>query len=513
VANQPPVTNQSPLHRHNLKAIAHKAMIDRGLQPDFPPAALTETQQIVTLAGSLGGAAGVGDIRDQRDLMWVSIDNDDSRDLDQLSVAEALPAGAADAAGANGGELTRVLVAIADVDALVKKGSAIDAHAQLNTTSVYTDAEIFPMLPTQLSTDKTSLNEDQERLAIVIEMVVGGDGSITKSDVYRARVKNKAKLAYNSVAAWLENTGPAPERVASVPGVAEQLRLQDKVAQCLRNVRHENGALSLQTIEPRAVFKDDVLSDLRLEEKNRAKELIEDLMIAANGVTARFLAAKGVPSLRRVLRSPERWARIVALAENLNSPLPPEPDAAALETFLSNRRRADPVTFPDLSLAIVKLMGRGEYVLESPGAAAPGHFGLAVQDYTHSTAPNRRFPDLITQRLLKATLSGGGTPYTPADLDALARHCTEQEDAANKVERQVRKSAAALLLETHIGERYDAIVTGAGPKGTFVRITKPPAEGMLVRGGEGLDVGARLTVELVETNVERGFIDFARVKG
>jgi len=505
------VTNSSPLHRHNLKAIAHRAMIERGLQPDFPPAAVDETNQIATLAGSLGGAAGVGDIRDQRDLMWVSIDNDDSKDLDQLSVAEALPAGAG--GGANGGDATRVLVAIADVDALVRKDSAIDEHARHNTTSVYTDAMIFPMLPTQLSTDKTSLNEDQDRLAIVIEMVVGGDGSVTKSDVYRARVKNKAKLAYNSVAAWLENTGPAPARVASVPGVAEQLRLQDKVAQALRNVRHENGALSLQTIEPRAVFQNDMLTDLRLDEKNRAKELIEDLMIAANGVTARFLDAKGVPALRRVLRSPERWARIVSLAENLNSPLPPEPDAGALESFLSNRRRADPATFADLSLAIVKLMGRGEYVLESPGAGSVGHFGLAVEDYTHSTAPNRRFPDLITQRLLKAALSGGGQPYTPNELDALARHCTDQEDAANKVERQVRKSAAALLLETHVGERYDAIVTGAGPKGTFVRITRPPAEGKLLRGAEGLDIGARVSVELVATDVERGFIDFARVHG
>ena len=533
---QPPNQARPPRHRHNLRAIARKAMLERGLLPDFSPEAVKETEWIAAAAGAVGGVAGAttpaaGDpaIRDLRGLMWVSIDNDDSRDLDQLSVAEELPAGATAGGAATGtavaggaapcapagsnGNLVRVWVAIADVDSLVRKDTAIDEHARHNTTSVYTDAEIFPMLPTQLSTDKTSLNEDQERLAIVIEMVVGGDGSVTKSDVYRARVKNKAKLAYNSVAAWLENTGPAPARVASVHGVAEQLRLQDKVAQCLRNVRHEHGALSLQTIEPRAVFENDMLTDLRLDEKNRAKELIEDLMIAANGVTARFLDAKGVPSLRRVLRSPERWARIVALAESLNSPLPPEPDAAALETFLSNRRRADPARFADLSLAIVKLMGRGEYVLESPGAAGPGHFGLAVEDYTHSTAPNRRFPDLITQRLIKSALAGGGQPYTPKDLDALARHCTEQEDNANKVERQVRKSAAALLLETRIGERFDAIVTGAGPKGTFVRITKPPAEGKLLRGAEGLDIGARVTVELVATDVERGFIDFARVHG
>ena len=497
------MTNHDPRHRHNLRAIAHRAMLERGLEPDFPPAAVAETNQIATLAGSLGGAAGVGDIRDQRDLMWVSIDNDDSKDLDQLSVAEELP----------GGDLVKVLVAIADVDALVRKDSAIDEHAHHNTTSVYTDAEIFPMLPTQLSTDKTSLNEDQERLAMVVEMVVGPDGAVTKPDIYRSRVKNKAKLAYNSVAAWLDGTGPAPERVAKVPGVAEQLRIQDRVAQALRCVRHMNGALSLATIEPRAVFVNDMLSDLRVEERNRAKDLIEDLMIAVNGVGARFLDAKGVPSLRRVLRSPERWARIVALAENLGDHLPPEPDAAALESFLQNRRRADPGSFPDLSLSVVKLMGRGEYVVEAPGGAPAGHFGLAVRDYTHSTAPNRRFPDLLTQRLIKAVLAGSPAPYSASDLDALARHCTEQEDNANKVERQVRKSAAALLLEKHVGERYDAIVTGAGPKGTFVRITKPPAEGMLVRGGEGLDVGARVSVELVATDVERGFIDFARVHG
>jgi len=480
-------------HRHDLRAIARKAMIDRGLLPDFSPAVVAETDGLGELAVGRDSS-----IRDLRELLWVSIDNDDSRDLDQLSFAEPAGAGA-----------TRVLVAIADVDALVTKGSAIDEHAWHNTTSVYTAGEMFPMLPIRLSTDRTSLGEDEERLAIVVEMLVGEDGSVAQSDVYRARVLNRAKLAYNSVAVWLEGNGPPPGRVGTVPGVEAQLRLQEGVVQALRTVRHQHGALSLETIEPRAVFDGDTLADLRLDEKNRAKELIEDLMIAANGVTARFLKARGMPSLRRVLRSPERWERIILLAAGLNETLPAAPDAAALGAFLSKRRLADPDTFPDLSLAVVKLMGRGEYEVELPGGTTPGHFGLAVHDYTHSTAPNRRFPDLVTQRLLKAALAGHPAPYGSDDLEKLARHCTEQEDNANKVERQVRKSAAALLVESRIGERFEGIVTGASEKGTWVRIFRPPVEGRVVDGFEGLDVGEKVTVELVETNVERGFIDFA----
>jgi exoribonuclease-2 len=484
-------------HRHDLRAIARSAMIDRGLLPDFSPAVVAETDGLAESAQERDSS-----IRDHRGLLWVSIDNDDSRDLDQLSYAEPVAAGA-----------TRVLVAIADVDALVRKGSAIDGHAGHNTTSVYTAAEIFPMLPTKLSTDVTSLGEDEERLAIVVEMMVRGDGSVAKSEFYRARVLNHAKLAYDSIAAWLEGEAAPPGRVVTVPGVEAQLRLQDSVAQALRAVRHQHGALSLETIEPRAVFDGDRLADLRLEKKNRAKELIEDLMIAANGVTARFLETRGLPSLRRVLRSPERWERIVQLAAEWNENLPAAPDAAALEAFLSKRRLAEPDKFPDLSLAVVKLMGRGEYVVEVPGGASPAHFGLAVQDYTHSTAPNRRFPDLVTQRLLKAALAGRPGPYGQDDLLELARHCTEQEDNANRVERQVRKSAAALLLESRIGERFEGIVTGASEKGTWVRIFRPPVEGRVIHGFEGLDVGEKVTVELVQTNVERGFIDFARLPG
>jgi VacB/RNase II family 3'-5' exoribonuclease len=482
--------------RNDLRAIAHRAMLDRGLSPDFSAAQIAESRTMTHDVGPTDAA-----VRDLRAPLWCSIDNDDSRDLDQLSVAEALPGGA-----------TKILVAIADVDAKVKQGSVLDQHAAANTTSVYTDAQIFPMLPEVLSTDITSLNEGQARLAIVIELVVDGSGQVTASDVYRATVFNHAKLAYNAVAAWLEGaaTAPAPAKVTAVPGLAENLRLQDRVAQTLRERRHQQGALGLETLEPRAVFEGDAVSDLRLEQKNRAKELIEDFMIAANVATARFLDTKASPSLRRVLRSPERWSRIVELAQTHGARLPAEPDARALEQFLGERRRQDPEHFPDVSLAVVKLLGRGEYAVEVPGQAATEHFGLAVKDYTHSTAPNRRFPDLITQRLLKAALAGRPSPYRVDELATLAQHCTVQEDNAAKVERQVRKSAAALLLQGRIGQTFDAIVTGASAKGTWVRLLRPPVEGRVVHGFQGLDVGDRVTVRLDRTDVQRGFIDFSR---
>ena len=472
-------------------------MLERGLEPGFPPAALAELNRLQHAAVERDPA-----IRDLRDRLWCSIDNDDSRDLDQLSVGEPLADGTA-----------KIFVAVADVDAIVTKGTALDGHAEHNTTSVYTAGGIFPMLPEKLSTDLTSLGEDEDRIAIVIEMLVAEDGGVAAPDVYRALVRNHAKLAYNGVGAWLEGRGPAPAKVLAIAGLEEQLRVQDRVAQAMRLVRHEHGALTLDTIEARAVFADGTLSDLRVEEKNRAKELIEDFMIAANGVTARFLSGRGLPSLRRVLRSPERWERIVELARSLGVELPNAPDARALDGFLLKRREADPPRFPDLSLSVVKLMGRGEYDVEMPGSSAtPGHFGLAVQDYTHSTAPNRRYPDLITLRLLKAALAGRSAPYGGEELAGVARHCTAQEDAANKVERQVRKSAAALLLEDRVGEVFDGFITGASDKGTWVRIGAPPVEGKVVRGDDGLDVGDRVRVKLLATNVEQGFIDFARVR-
>jgi exoribonuclease-2 len=470
-------------------------MSQRGLLPEFSPAVVAETDAIVTAAAETDPL-----IRDLRHLTWCSIDNDDSRDLDQLTVAEPR---------ANGS--VKICIAIADVDATVKEGSAIDSHARTNTTSVYTAAGIFPMLPEKLSTDLTSLGEGEVRLAIVIEVVVGADGVIAESDVYRALVLNQAKLAYNGVAAWLDGTAAAPPRLDAVPGLDEQLRLQDKAAQAMKGLRHQHGALSLETLESRPVFDGEVLADLLPDEKNRAKELIEDIMIAANGVTARYLEGKGFPSLRRVLRSPKRWDRILDLATGLGKRLPPQANARALEEFLVESRRADPVRFPDLSLSVVKLLGSGEYAVDLPGQQADGHFGLAVKDYSHSTAPNRRFPDLITQRLLKAALAGRPVPYGIEELNELAQHCTKQEDNAAKVERQVEKSAAALLLESRIGERFDAIVTGASEKGTWVRIFTPVVEGKVVRGSEGLDVGDRVRVELANTNVKRGFIDFIRL--
>jgi len=482
-------------HRSILRDIAHRVMLERGLVPDFPPKALAQ------LDGIQGPATRTGDsTRDLRNLAWCSIDNDDSRDLDQLTVAEALPGGGA-----------KVLVAIADVDAVVTKGSPLDEHARQNTTSVYTAAETFPMLPERLSTDLTSLNHDADRLAVVVEMVFGDDGSLQRSDLYGAIVRNRAKLAYNGVAAWLEGDGPAPQGIASVSGLDEDLRLQDRVAQKLKALRHLHGALDLETIEARPVFDGDALTDLEADTKNRAKDIIEDFMIAANGVTARYLAAKHLPSLRRVVRVPKRWDRIVELAAERGSRLPKDPDAKALDQFLVSAKAEDPLRFPDLSLSVIKLLGAGEYVVELPGGGAAGHFGLAVKDYTHSTAPNRRFPDVITQRLLKAALAGRALPYANDELAALARHCTEAEDAAKKVERQVEKSAAAMLLDTRIGEQFDAIVTGASDKGTWVRLLRPPVEGRLESGVEGLDVGHRLRVQLVSTDVQRGYIDFRRV--
>ena len=476
-------------------------MLERGLLPAFSAAARAELLTLQTSAAASGRPdADAPGIRDLTQLLWASIDNDDSRDLDQLTIAETLA-----------GDAVRIRVAVADVDALVKPGSAIDQHARHNTTSVYTAAEIFPMLPEPLSTDLTSLNANVERLAVVVEMVIGTDGTVQSSEIYRARVRNQAKLAYNSVAAWLEGPGPAPEALTAVAGLAENLRVQDRVAQRLRELRHAQGALSLETIQSRPQFEGDELRQLAIERPNRAKQIIEDFMIAANGVTARYLAARKFPLIRRMVRTPKRWDRIVSLAREHGAALPQSPDAAALDAFLVGQRKADPLHFADLSLAVIKLMGAGEYVAERPGGEASGHFGLAVKDYAHSTAPNRRYPDLITQRLLKAAVAGKPSPYSFDEEDLLAKHCTEAEDAANKVERQVSKSAAALLLESRVGEQFDALVTGASSKGTYARLLTIPVEGRVVRGFESADVGDQMRVQLVAVNVERGFIDFAKV--
>ena len=480
----------------DLKGIARRAMLEHGLEPDLPPAAAAQLSAIAGPAAAQGAQ-----IRDQRNLLWCSIDNDDSRDLDQLSVAEPLAGGA-----------VRILVAIADVDATIAAGSPLDAHAAVNTTSVYTAAQIFPMFPERLSTYLTSLAASAERLSVVIDMTIATDGSMTAADIYRAVVVNRAKLAYNSVAAWLDGRASPPPAVAAVAGMDQQLRIQDGVAQNLKRVRRAQGSLTLTTLEAQAVYQGDALIDLKPDENNRGKELIEYFMIAANGVVARFLESHGSSSLRRVLRPPKRWDRIVALARGCGETLPATPDPRALSDFLVKRQQAAPAQFPDLSLAVVKLLGAGEYVLKRHGQPSEGHFGLAVEDYTHATAPNRRFPDVITQRLLKAALNGVAAAYTDEELSALAAHCTEQEGNAARVERQVRKSAAALLLQARIGEQFDAMVTGVSDKGTWVRITQPLAEGRLVRDFEGLDVGDTVRVQLLHTDVQRGFIDFGRVR-
>ena len=488
------MSNSNPSHV-DLQAIAKDVMRQHGFEPDFPPVV---QQQLAQLRANPPAITASVTVRDLRSLLWSSIDNDTSRDLDQIEVAERLPNGD-----------TKVLVGIADLDAFVPKQSAIDQHAARETTTVYAGIRNFPMLPEELSTGKTSLLENQDRLGVVIEFVVDGDGHVASSDVYRALVRNQAQLQYNSVGAWLESTAAAPPKVAASADLQAQLHLQDEVAQKLKTRRFENGALNLQTDELHPLVLNDQVVDVVKQQKNHATELIEDFMIAANGVVARLL--EKVSSLRRIVKQPERWDRIVQLAATYGEKLPTDPNSKALNDFLVKRKTADPDHFADLSLAVIKLIGPGEYVLERPGDPAPGHFGLAVQDYTHSTAPNRRFADIVTQRLVKATLGGKPNPYSDNELSAIAANCTEKEDAARKVEREMSKRLAAVAMQSRIGTTFDAIVTGATPKGTFVRVLQPHVEGLLAQGQQGADVGDRLRVKLIRVDVQRGFIDFARV--
>ncbi|MGC2536579.1 MAG: RNB domain-containing ribonuclease [Candidatus Sulfotelmatobacter sp.] len=465
-----------------------------GFQPDFPPTVL---QQLTDLRAHPPQIASGKDVRDLRNLLWSSIDNDTSRDLDQIEVAERLPNGD-----------MKVLVGIADVDAFVPKQTAIDQHAARETTTVYAGVRNFPMLPEELSTGKTSLLENQDCLSVVIEFVADAGGHVTSSDVYRALARNRAQLQYNSVGAWLEGTATAPAKVAASTDLQAQLRLQNEIAQKLKNQRFANGALNLQTDELRPLILNDQVVDMEKQQKNHATELIEDFMIAANGVVARML--ERVSSLRRIVKQPERWDRIVQLAATFGEKLPPDPDSKALNDFLLKRKASDPDHFADLSLAVIKLIGPGEYVLERPGDPSPGHFGLAVQDYTHSTAPNRRFPDIVTQRLIKAVLAGQPNPYSENELTAIAANCTQKEDAARKVEREMSKRLAAIAMQNRIGAIFDAIVTGVTPHGTFVRALQPHVEGLLAQGAQGIDVGDKLRVKLIRTDVQHGYIDFAR---
>ena len=471
-------------------------MLENGFEPEFPPQVQQELEELKAHPPQTSPGAN---IRDLRNLLWSSIDNDTSRDLDQIEVAERLPNGE-----------TKILVGIADVDSFVAKSSAIDAHAGKETTTVYTGVKNFPMLPEQLSTDSSSLLEAGDKLSIVIEFVVGTDGVVHSGSVYQAIVQNKAQLTYNAVGAWLENISAAPPKVAVSPELQLQLKLQDEAAQALKNERYRHGALNIETIEVHPLVLNEKIVDLVKQEKNRATELIEDFMIATNEVVARMLDSNKVSSIRRVVKTPERWPRIVELAAKLGGQLPAAADSKALNDFLIQRKAADPDHFADLSLAVIKLMGPGEYVLERPGDPEQGHFGLAVQDYTHSTAPNRRFADLVTQRLIKAVLASQPAPYSDGELASVAQNCTLKEDAARKVEREMSKRIAAVAMSTRIGEVFDGIVTGVTPKGTFVRVLKPAIEGLLAQGQQGVDVGDKLRVKLIRTDVQRGYIDFAR---
>jgi exoribonuclease-2 len=486
--------SSSQSFHYNLVAAAHAAMLEHSFQPDFPAGADKELAAIQAHP-ELPAAAGAQDLRS---LLWSSIDNDTSKDLDQIEWAEQLPDGR-----------IRILIGVADVDARVHLGTVLDGHAKSETTSVYTGVKVFPMLPAELSEGITSLNENEDRVALVIEFAVDATGAASDGKAYRALVRNRAQLAYNSVGAWLEGKGPAPAKVAASSDLAAQLKLQDTAAQRMVGARFQHGALDLETIETRPVMLAEEAVEIVQQEKNRATSLIEEFMVAANGVIARTFEDAGVASIRRIVRTPKRWDRIIEVAEGLGTKLPVEPDSKSLNDFLLAQKKKDPDHFPDLSLTVIKLMGPGEYVLVKPNEVSPGHFGLAVQDYTHSTAPNRRFPDMVTQRLLKAWLAKAPQPYSEGDLNAIAIHCTLMEDNARKVEREMQKRIAAVVLHSRIGQSFPAIVTGVNNYGTFVRTLDPHAEGMVVQGGKGLDVGDKVTVKLISTDPQRGFIDFA----
>jgi exoribonuclease-2 len=485
--------SSQPLH-FNLVAAAHASMLEHGFQPDFP--AGTDSQLAAIQAHPEPPA--VPGIQDLRGLLWSSIDNDTSKDLDQIEWAEPLPDGR-----------IRVLIAVADVDARVSLGTVIDSHARGETTSVYTGVKVFPMLPAELSEGITSLNENEDRVALVVEFAVDQAGTASDGKAYRALVRNRAQLAYNGVGAWLEGSGPPPAKVAASADLAAQLKLQDAAAQRMVGGRFQHGALDLETIETTPVTLAGEVVDITRLQKNRATSLIEEFMVAANGVIARTFEQAGVASIRRIVRTPKRWDRIVEVAAGLGTTLPAQPDSKALNDFLLAQKQKDPAHFPDLSLAVIKLMGPGEYVLVKPNEPSPGHFGLAVQDYTHSTAPNRRFPDIVTQRLVKALLAKAPQPYSQDDLNAIAVRCTLMEDGARKVEREMQKRIAAVVLHPRIGQSFPAIVTGVNKYGTFVRTLNPHVDGMVVSGGKGLDVGDKVTVKLISTDPQRGFIDFA----
>ena len=478
---------------YNLNLIARDALHRYGFFSEIPQRVLSEAK---ALNEDFWPHLETG-VKDLTSLLWSSIDNDDSRDLDQIEYCESRPDGGA-----------RVMIAIADVDHYVRQGTYMDAHAIKNGVTVYTGVEIFPMLPERLCNDLSSLVPGQDRLAIVIDFLINNEGEVRSGEVYRAVVRNHAKLIYEIVGNWFEGRAPLPESVASVPGLGEQLLVQDRIAQVIKEARKRNGALEFDSIETKPVFKEHQVIEIALRQRNRAHQLIENFMIAANGVMVNFLRAKNSPVIQRVVKTPERWERICEIAIELGDSLPNRPKAKALSDFLERQQKRDPQRFPDLSLAVIKLLGQGEYDVLYPGKKGEGHFGLAVQDYTHSTAPNRRYIDLIVQRLLKAALKKTREPYSRAELAHIAGWCTDRDQFAKKVERFMRKVAAAMMLLDRVGDTFEGIITGASDKGTYVRLLNPPAEGRVVRRFDGMDVGDNVVVRLIKLSPERGYIDF-----
>lgn len=479
----------------DLEASAIIALQESGFAPSPPPdiiqAATNSQAQIATIDAD-------EEVDDLQSLLWSSIDNRDSRDLDQIAVVEQKSA-----------DILRMHVGIADVDCLVPAGSALDAWAAGNATSVYTGGRVFPMLPERLSYDLTSLNEGQERLALVISFDISPQGDLGATQIRRARVCNHKRLDYESLGGWLEGQHDIPAELQEVAHLREQILLQHEASQRLSAERLRRGALDLETTEVRPVVVNGQVVDLEVPHKNPARLIIENTMVSANGVIARFLEAHGYIQIQRLVRSPERWDRIMVLAAEHGVQLPTQADQRALAAFLRAQRESDPSGFAALSLAIVKLLGASQYEVICPGEEG-GHFGLAVSDYTHATAPNRRYVDLIVQRQLKAALLNEANPYTELELEAIARHCTERQQAARGIERRVRKIAVSGWVQAHLGQEFMAIVTGVSPKGSFVRLRDKPVEGRVVKGEEGMDVGEQVRVRLVDFHPERGWIDFAR---
>jgi len=469
-------------------------MLDNGFEPEFSADVIRQVEEIRAMGDPLPPAS----ILDMRSVLWSSVDNARSRDLDQIEWAEILPNGD-----------IRVLVGIADVDAAVEKGSPIDRHASQNTVTVYTESKIFPMMPEELSTDLTSLNEAVDRPAVVAEMIVKENGDVPQSTFFRAMVHNYAKLAYEDIGPWLDGKCDMPEKVARIQGLKEQLEIQQQAAVRLQRYRTAKGALAFESIESTAVVENGQIKGIRSVEPNSARKLIENFMVATNVEMAEFLENSGALSLRRVVKTPEHWDGIRRIAAEYGQNLPEQPDQPSLAVFLEKRRNADPEHFPDLSLSIIKLIGSGEYVVQRVGEDAGGHFGLAVNDYAHSTAPNRRFTDIVVQRLVKAVIADEPSPYTADELDAIAEHANLQERASRKVERKMRKIIAASVMQRHIGEVFEAIVTGDTAAGVFARIIRPPVDGRVVRGEESVLVGDKLRVRLISANPHNGFIDFA----